>query len=540
MFSVGFRFVLAAFALLAAHPAWAEWHRAESDRFVIYADSRAEDLREFAQVLERYHVAMEMESGRRVPVPSPSNRLTVYLVGSMEDLRTLYGNPNSKVGGFYIPRANGSVAFVPNVRFRTDDGGTGPLGTRRRRGAGGDLPQELGILLHEYAHHFLVGTSRHAMPRWLSEGAAEYFASARFNPDGSVDLGLPNNDRAYELGQAVPVSVVELLDYETYAKKRGSRYDAYYGRSWLLYHYLRFDPKRTGQLARYWEAVASGTDSLAAGKQVFGDLDALEKELDAYARQRSMAGMRFPGGAIRIGAVRVAPLGAGHAAMMPVILRSKRGVDKDKAETVVMDARKIAARYPGDGEVLAALAEAEYDAGNDDAAIAAAKAAVAADPGALNAYVQHGYALFRRAAAADDKEAAFAAAMRPFEALNAIEADHTQPLIHFYRSFTRRGATPPEGARHALERASELAPFDQNLAVEVALLKAYEGENALARFILETVAANPHGGKRSAAARALSDRLAAVPDGERITISGFNADGSVEGDDGDEEGDGDD
>ncbi|MDP5104451.1 MAG: hypothetical protein NWP98_11040, partial [Erythrobacter sp.] len=120
----GLRGVVAALLLaFIAHPALAEWHKAESERFVIYSDSRAEDLGEFAQMLERYHVAMEMESGRKVVVPSPSSRLTIYLVGSIEELRAIYGSSNSNVGGFYIPRANGSVAFVPNIRPRTAEGG---------------------------------------------------------------------------------------------------------------------------------------------------------------------------------------------------------------------------------------------------------------------------------------------------------------------------------------------------------------------------------------------------------------------------------
>lgn len=533
MISLVFR-MAAVLVLLIAQPAMAEWHEAESDRFVIYSDSRADDLAEFARMLERYHVAMELESGRKVPVPSPSNRLTIYLVGSVDEVRVIYGAPNSSVGGFYIPRAIGSVAFAPNIRTRAEDSSRGETGTRRRRGTGDTLPREIGTLLHEYAHHFLISSARHAMPRWLSEGAAEYFSSARFNPDGSVDLGLPNNDRAFEISQAAPVSVTELLDYETYSKKSGGRYDAYYGRSWLLFHYLRFNPARAGQLVQYWQAVASGTDSLTAGQRFFGDLDLLERELKAYGRQRNMAGMRFGSEAIRVGAVRVTPLTEGHAAMMPVIHRSKRGVDKEGAAELVMEARAIAARHSGDAAVLAALSEAEYDAGNDDAAIAAADAAIAADRMALTAYVQKGYALFRKAAEADDKEAAFNAAMRPFEALNAIEADHTQPLIHYFRSFIRRGVVPPEGARHALERASELAPFDQNLAIEVALLKASEGENAIARFLLNPVAADPHGGKRASFARGFIDRLVAMPDGQRITMTDFDPDAlDAEGDGGD-------
>ena len=59
------RAVLAVFASLfiAMTPAYAEWHKAETDRFVIYSDSSPEDLRIFAEQLERFHVAMELETG---------------------------------------------------------------------------------------------------------------------------------------------------------------------------------------------------------------------------------------------------------------------------------------------------------------------------------------------------------------------------------------------------------------------------------------------------------------------------------------------
>lgn len=542
-----FALMFGAFTLV--QPAHAAWHKAESDRFVIYSDSRAEDLELFAEMLERYHVAMELESGRRVPAPSPSNRLTVYMVGSRDNLREIYGaGSRSAVAGFYIPRANGSVTFVPNIRFGTRDAGRGRTGTRYTRSSGGGgviTDRSFTILLHEYAHHFLIASARHAMPRWLSEGAAEYFSSARFNEDGSVDIGLPNNSRAYEISQAAPVSVRELLDYDLYRENRGNRYDAYYGRSWLLYHYLRFNPDRAGQLVQYWQSVTTGVDSLEAGTAIFGDLDQLERELREYGRQRSMSGMRFNAGDIRIGSIDVTRLSDGHAAMMDVILRSDRGVNEERAQEVVVDARRIAQRYPEDAHVLAALAEAEYDAGNDDAAIAAATRAVAADPSVTNAYVQHGYALFRKAADATDKDAAYAAAMAPFEALNALEADHTQPLIYYYRSFTERGISPPEGAKFALERATQLAPFDKSLAMEVAHMKAAEGDPVIARYLLAPVAADPHGGSQARLARAMMDVLERTPDGQAINLNALlrrledetNEDGDGEEGDG-EEGDG--
>ncbi|WP_252260263.1 DUF1570 domain-containing protein [Erythrobacter aurantius] len=525
--------------LVVSSPASAAWHKAESDRFVIYSDSRAEDLEGFAELLERYHVALELETGRTVPVPSPSNRLTIYMVGTRDDLRDIYGGgARSAVAGFYIPRANGSVTFVPNIQFRTRDIGRAQTGSRYSRSATAQvLDPALSTLLHEYAHHFLIASARHAMPRWLSEGAAEYFSSARFNDDGSVDIGLPNNERAWEISQAAPVSVRQLLDYDLYRENRGNRYTAYYGRAWLLFHYLSFNPQRSGQLVRYWQAVAAGMDSLQAGEQIFGDLDRLESELRDYGRQTSMSGMRFSAERFRIGKVTVTELSDGHAAMMDVIMRSDRGVDDEQAAMVAADARLIAGRYPEDAEVLAALAEAEYDAGNDDAAIAASTRAIAIDPTVTNAYVQQGYALFRKAADAADKEAAYAAAMAPFEALNALEADHTQPLIYYYRSFTYRGIAPPEQARFALERATQLAPFDKALAVEVAAMKAAEGDAVIARYLLAPVAADPHGGRQSRFAQAAIDYLGRLPEGSRADFGALRDqfEAAVDGDGGEDD-----
>ncbi|MEL6239108.1 MAG: hypothetical protein AAFQ90_11025 [Pseudomonadota bacterium] len=523
--TTGLRRALLAFFLgfwALTSPALAAWHKAESERFVIYSDSRPEDLRKWAEMLERYHAAIELETRFRLPAPSPSNRLTIYMVGSMDDLRQVYGNRRSAVGGFYIPRANGSVTFVPNVSKRNRDRTAG-LGTRRRKGvSNASLPREMRIVLHEYAHHFLISSSRAAMPRWLSEGSAEYFSSARFNSDGSVDIGLPNNARAWEISQAAPVSVRELLDYQLYRKNVGSRYDAFYGRSWLLYHYLRFNPARKGQLQQYWGAVATGTDSLEAGEAIFGDLDQLEKELRKYGRERSMAGMRMPSEAIAVGSISTSKLSDSHSAMMDVIINSKRGVSRKAALELLPTAQKIVSRYPEDAEAFAALAEAEYDAGNDDAAIAAADRAIALNPETKNAYVQKGYALFRKARNIEDpaeRDKAYVAAMKPFEALNALEADHTQPLIYYYRSFIERGAKLPDDAKFALERATQLAPFDQELAMETASMLALGGESNISRILLNPVASDPHGGREAKIAQAMLNYLDRVPDAKTVDLS---------------------
>ena len=201
---------------------------------------------------------------------------------------------------------------------------------------------------------------------------------------------------------------------------------------------------------------------------------------------------------------------------MPLQIRSQRGVDEAEAAAILAEARVVAARHPDDAGVYTALAEAEYDAGNDAEAIAAANRAIASDPARANAYVQKGYAMFRQAQDAEDRPAAFAAAMQPFEALNAIEKDHPLPLIYYYRSFMERGAAPPENARAALEWASQLAPFDQGLQLNAAAMLIGEGKHSIARGFLAPVAANPHGGGQAGQAKRLIALIADVPDGSPV------------------------
>jgi tetratricopeptide (TPR) repeat protein len=492
--SIVSRIILAALALLVAQPALAEWHEASSDHFVIYADDKEADIRRFAENLERYHAAMAYVLSLKSEKPSPSNRVTIYVVGDQSDIRKLAGTESRFVAGFYIPRAGGSRAFVQDIR--------------NQRG----YPHfSTIVLLHEYAHHFLMTATPYAMPRWMNEGAAEFFAAAGFEDDGSVLVGRPAQHRGRELVLADPVHVRELLDAEGYDKQRKSGYDAFYGKSWLLYHYLIFSQERSGQLTQYQRNLFNGMGSLAAGEAAFGDLDTLERELKSYIRNRRWLNIGLTPDKVPIGAITMRRLTQGEAAMMPLQIRSQRGVNREKAAELLPDVRAVAARFPEDAGVLTALAEAEYDAGNDAEAISAADRAVARDPSRVNAYVQKGFAMFRQARAAEDKAAAFEAAMKPFEALNAMENDHPLPLAYYYRSFAERRVKPPEDARAALERASVLAPFDLQLQLNTATMLIREGKFALASDFLAPLSVNPHGGKITEMARRLREKLASAP-----------------------------
>jgi len=214
---------------------------------------------------------------------------------------------------------------------------------------------------------------------------------------------------------------------------------------------------------------------------------------------------------LTIGPVSLRTLSAGEAEIMPVRIRSRRGVSREEAATLLVEARAIAAKYPDDAAVLAALAECEYDAGHDKEAIAAADAAIRRDASQVNAYVQKGYALFREAEdnKGDDKEraAAYKTARAPFIALNRLENDHPLPLIYLYRSFVEQGEQSPKLAVDGLIWAVELAPFDLGLRMTLGTTLLRLGRSPEARIVLGPVANNPHGGGMSAFAHNLIERM---------------------------------
>jgi Flp pilus assembly protein TadD len=346
------------------------------------------------------------------------------------------------------------------------------------------------------------------MPRWYSEGAAEFFASAAFRADGGVELGLPARHRGPELFYAADVTATDLLDPAAYAARKRKGFDAFYGKSWLLFHYLTFSKERRGQLTRYTTRLGQGATSREAAVEVFGDLGVLEKELDDYVRSRSLPFLPLQASMLEPGPIRVRKLRPGEAEMMPVRIRSQAGVSREQALELLPEARKVAARFPDDPMVLAALAEAEHDAGNNAEAIAAADAALARDPAEVEAWITKGFALFSLARQDADPVAAYGRARAPFLALNKLENDHPVPLLYYYYSFVRAGQPATANAFAGLERAVDFAPFAPSLRMTLATEQIQRGDLVGARRNLEPVAYNPHAGKLGEAAQRVLDRMA--------------------------------
>lgn len=465
-------------ALAFPRPILAAWHEAGGEHFVIYSDQKGSTIQRFAERLEVYHAAMALLFRNSPETPSPSNRVTVFVVSSEAHVRKLAGLKSRYAAGIYLPNAGNIVTIVPRLK-------TG--------GGKYDLNPET-LLRHEYAHHFMFNISNRAYPLWFQEGFAEFYASGRFERDGTIILGGVANHRAYELAASRKVPIELLLDTAAYRKNKSGGYDQFYGRSWLLYHYLTFDDARRGQMDDYLALLANGSSELDAARQAFGDLDELDNDLDQYAKSKRLKAFGIPPSKLKTTPVSIRRLSEAEAAIMPIVMESRTGVDEEEAKEVVVEARSIAAKYPDHPAVLEALAEAEFDAGYDAQAIAAADRALALDPKRVRAQIQKIYAEARSAETANDQTAAWRAVRSQVVAANSIENDHPIPLIQYYLSYRSSGSRPPQIAIDGLQRALQLAPFDQGLRMTLSAQYMQDKQYAAAAATLRPVAYNPHRG----------------------------------------------
>lgn len=478
-----------------AVPTHAEWVEASSDHFVIYGDQDDTAARKFAERLERFHDAMAYVYKKAQSKPGPSNRVTIFVVASSVKVRQILGTKDRYLGGIYIPRAGASIALIPTMKGSSGSG----------------LKAET-TLFHEYAHHFMIGSlTTRAYPRWFTEGFAEFFASVRFEQDGTVLLGAPANYRGAELAYAREVPIRTLLAFDG-GRKEGQSYDSFYGQSWVLFHYLQMAPERAGQLATYQSQLAAGHPALEAAQAALGDLDQLERDMDAYVKRRRLSAMVIPASALDVGVIKVRELRRGEAAMMPTMIESRVGVDREEALQLVPEARKVAALYPDDPAVLSALAEAEFDAGNDDAAIAAADRALAIDPQQINSQIQKGYALARKVETGVLPKESWKDVRQQFIKANGVENDHPIPLVQFYLTYLKQGIEPTKNAIDGLEWALALAPFDGSLRWLVSQQMVADARYQDAMLALLPLAYSAHPGEQADAAQQLLKEVEAKLD----------------------------
>lgn len=450
-----------------------EWREASTDHFIIYADASEKWLRAFAERLEKFDSGLRIIFGRNMPASDHSNRLVIYVVENEKAVANLYGKNSRNVAGFYVPHVGRSIAFTPH---KTDQ-----------------IMKAEVVLFHEYTHHFLLSNLNYAFPRWVNEGFAEFNATAEVARDGSMCFGQAAQHRAVGLllGAKLPLDVVLNPGTRKFSDREE---DIFYGRSWLLLHYLQFETARNGQLLAYLNLFNSGKSSLEAAQETFGDLEKLDNDLDLYVSRKQLMCRKITADKLTVGAIAMRTLTAGEAATMAVRMRSQRGVmNEQQALSLVSEARKAATPFANDPGAQTVLAEVEYQAGNLDEAEVAADRALTANPETLQALLYKGRVAIQKLKNAKSNDASdWAKARGWFVKANRLDHDAAEPLYLFSLSFIVQGEQPTENAAAALALAFTLSPQDQGLRWIYAQHLLNNNRTAEARTTLLPLAYDAH------------------------------------------------
>jgi hypothetical protein len=484
-------------ALLVAKPASAAWLEATSRHFVLYADMSDKALRDKAVALERLDWAMRRFMRVDDHDDTTRNKVAVYWLGNGE-FQAFCRCP--AVAGQYLPRITGPVAFASRGMVNESDFGQT-------------------VLFHEYAHHFLLGSYGIAFPDWFSEGFAEFASTLRLAKD-SATIGAAAQHRAYGLFGGAQMSARDLFDPVAAAKERRADGNAFYGRGWLLSHYLLFNPDRLTQFKAYLVATNKGTPSLKAAAEAFGDLNVLNRDVERYLRRSTIPAMTMKYADTPVPEVAIRPLGAGEAALVKMRMASIYGVDSKTSKPLFAKAAPVAARYPDDPVVQGWLAEMAYDAGDDAASLAASDRALARDPRSIQALLYRARVAMRRLQANKDAKAEdWTAARKSILAANRIANDDAEPLWLFWQSFAMEGREPTKSAFAGLYRAQDLLPQDTDVRFTAALARLQAGEGDQARALLRPLAYNPHADADNPAARIVAALDAGKTPHEALAIA---------------------
>ncbi len=474
---------------LFASPAAAEWKRAETTRFIVYSDGDARSLTEAALQLELYESALRLMH-QLDPAAAPQNRIAIYLVGDEADLRKVQPELRENVAGFY--RATHDDIFAIAIRER----------------------RESSTLLHEYAHHFMIGSFSPGFPAWFIEGYAEYFSSAQLNSQ-RITLGEVSRGRGDWLTYTNWLPLNLILTRRPWEFQDSNAVSMYYAQSWLMTHWFISDPARMAMFRNYVVRMQDGADPVAAMEAAVGmPIGRFEQTLRAYSRSRLPIKI-ITGVSLPRAEVTTTTLSRAENDLLLLDLRLTSNGDQDDP-ALLEEIRRRTAPYPTDPFARRLLARAELRLGEASAARTVLEPLVAAVPTDADARRLLGEAIWTAARDGDlDNEALLAAVRAARTHLSAAYEQRPTDFRTLYLLAETRSISPSfpnDNDMETLLAALELAPQASHVRLFAAQAHARRDELGPAIGLLYPLATSPHPDGATALARALIDRYRAEMD----------------------------
>lgn len=491
---------LIALSVAGAGTARAEWRRAESPRFVVYADMTEQEIRTAAEALEQFDAILRRFANVKDDPDSP--KLVAYLVGKALVPEVFPGAGRGLLGRYVMtPDRTAMVASTEEVEEAVT-----PTGSRLRTKI--RYLAARSTLQHEYAHHFMLQNSLGGYPQWYVEGFAEYYSTVTVVA-GNIDLGAFELVRVISLRDGLWTPMREIMSGAK-SKANADFVSDLYAQGWLAVSYFNSTPERQLALEKYLAAVRGGEKDLdkaivESTGMTFREFDsALQKYMNSKIVTRQFQGWEYSAPAIQVSTL---PEGQSKTLLLDARLRLRASVTPAEKARTLEDVRKVQAANANDAFTQLLAARAEIDLGDIATGRALAQAVVAAQPDNADAHYLIGLSLMEEGRKDESmREQKFKEA-RPHLARAFKRDPHHVGALYQTGLSLMAGGDMNENTANILLLAHQLAPQVGEISINTATVLESLGRRDDAIAILLPVANNPHGGERSEAAQAMLDAL---------------------------------
>ena len=503
------------------------WKRAESEHVIIYSKDSATELARVSKNLERLYQLMSRLYRRGAPADDTAklqvtlfDTATGFRAMGLKNLRAEEGPympafPNET---YYDPREDGEVLAMArsnqlidlntNRAYNQDcdnviaQGAMDCFGKTLNRFPAARSWEQL--LYAAFAQRFVQTYDPAAYPRWYIDGVGALFSTIALKGDGSIVYARPPQGYREVFYSYGDLKVGDILAGRYLAAAPGKLgWTPYH--AWLMAHYFLFSPlkpERARQFRDYMTAIHRG-EPMAEAAKVFGDMNRLQRELADYATSAKSFTRSAPEGPVTEPAIANMSPGASALVEGRGVLGYRRPESPprlddtgaaDRRDDWLARVREVAARMPGDSEVLSFAAEAECRSGHARACLADADAVLARSPNDIDALTWRGVAQTDQALAgpAAGRTAGLAAARATIARAIAFDGEARLPLIALFQSYTKAGEPVPEEPMRGMAKVIRSVPAAPAPRLYLAEELLRQGKTDVARRVAYTVLYGPY------------------------------------------------
>ena len=471
-----------------------QWFRAESQHFVVYSDTREEDVTPLLDNLEKLDYLLRIYTQPAGKVEPKEPKLTLYFHARLSGLVEIDGSAPADAMGMYSSCTSGVQGDGLHLD-RIPSLGDGQLDKS-------PLNDSLSYVFEAYARHFVYRHTDIRTPASFIDGFAQYFSSVRFSEQqmvvGRVPKSIGNYLKFLDDGRRYSLDYDDVLQSKlanshNYGGAAGVRLE-YEAKAWLLMHYMLSSDDNRKRMSRYLVLVGNGASPTVAFERAFGvKTGDLGNVMWRYGL-RGMTVLRVAPQSLPSARIsfRTLPKATGEFVLADAALKSCPG--RQAGESLLKKVTALAARFPDDPLARLTWSRAQIDWGDPQQALSRLDADLRGDGANFEARYLAGMANLRLAAHSegDTRRAFLQAAQQHLQRAHSLNPQSPEIAFALFKAEVAATEMPGDAVLQGVILAWQSAREVDALTRSAALAYAYTGRADEAYRALGTLAQDPH------------------------------------------------